>query len=167
MSSEKPDRLALYPGSFNPFTYGHLDIVERASQIFDRVEVAVAASANKDPLFSQTERCDLVRACTTHLANVTVTAFEGLLVDHARERGAAVLVRGLRQVSDFDFEFRMAFANRRLSPDLETVFLMTAEEQALIHASIVREIHHWGGDVSSFVPGPVLKALLRKRGEST
>ncbi len=156
-------RLALYPGSFNPFTFGHLDIVERASRIFNRVQVTVAVNTNKETFFSSEERCQLIGECTEHLANVTVVPFEGLLVDHARSSGAGVLVRGLRQVSDFDFEFRMAFANRRLSPDLETVFLMTSEEHALISASIVREIHHWNGDVSSFVPPPVLKALRAKR----
>lgn len=156
-------RLALYPGSFNPFTLGHLDIVERASRIFNRVQVTVAVKTSKETLFSSDERCHLIGECTEHLSNVSVVPFEGLLVDHARSTGAGVLVRGLRQVSDFDFEFRMAFANRRLSPDLETVFLMTSEEHALISASIVREIHNWNGDVSSFVPPAVLKALRAKR----
>jgi len=162
MSNSLDDRLAIYPGSFDPFTYGHLDIVERASRIFTRVQVTVAVNTSKDVLLSSEERCQLIAECTGHFANVEVTSFEGLLVDYARSCGASVLVRGLRQVSDFDFEFRMAFANRRLSPDLETVFLMTSEEHALISASIVREIHDWNGDVSSFVPPPVLKALKAK-----
>ena len=156
------ERLAIYPGSFNPFTYGHLDIVERASRIFARVQVTVAVHTSKDILLSSKERCQLIVECTRHFANVEVTSFEGLLVDHARSCGASVLVRGLRSVSDFDYEFRMAFANRRLSPELETVFLMTSEEHALISASIVRDIHQWNGDVSSFVPPPVLKALRAK-----
>lgn len=163
MSDFMDNRLALYPGSFNPFTFGHLDIVERASRIFDRVEVTVAVNTSKVSFFSSEERCRLIQECTEHLSNVSVVPFKGLLVDHARSSGADVLVRGLRQVSDFDFEFRMAFANRRLNPDVETVFLMTTEEHALISASIVREIHHWKGDVSSFVPGPVLKALKAKQ----
>ena len=152
-------RLALYPGSFDPMTLGHLDIVERASRLFDHVEITVAVNSSKKPLFGIDDRCRLVRECVAHLDNVSVASFEGLLVEYARRRHAAVLVRGLRQLSDFDYEFRMAFANRRLHSDLETVFLMTSERHALVSASIVREIHAWGGDVSTFVPSPVLRAL--------
>ncbi len=155
--------LALYPGTFDPFTYGHLDILERALRLFDEVEVTVAVNAGKAPLFSAEERCELIRACADHLGGVRVATFEGLLVDHARQTGAAALVRGLRQVSDFDYEFRMAFANRKLYPDVETVFLMTSEEYALISASIVRDVHRWQGDVSLFVPPPVERALREKR----
>lgn len=154
------DRIALYPGSFDPFTFGHLDIVRRAACLFDRVEVTVAVNAAKQPLLSIEDRCRLIRECTEDLPGVSVESFEGLLVDRARERGAVALVRGLRQLSDFDYEFRMAFANRRLHGELETVFLMTSEAHALISASIVREIHQWGGDVSSFVPEPVRAALV-------
>ncbi|MBO6575744.1 MAG: pantetheine-phosphate adenylyltransferase [Rhodothermales bacterium] len=157
--SSTEGRLGLYPGSFDPFTYGHLDIVDRASRLFDRIEVTVAINSSKKPLLSVDQRCRLIEECVTGYANVTVAPFEGLLVDYARQRDAAALIRGLRQVSDFDFEFRMAFANRRLHEGLETVFLMTSEEHALIAASVVREIHHWGGDISSFVPDPVLRAL--------
>lgn len=163
MSEPSLEMLALYPGTFDPFTYGHLDIVERASRIFDRVEVTVAVNNSKNPLFLPDERCELIGQCIQHLSNVIVVPFEGLLVEYAVQKGARVLVRGLRQVSDFDFEFRMAFANRRLSSDLETVFLMTSEAHALISASMVREIHSWKGDVSSFVPEPVLRALRRKQ----
>lgn len=155
------NNLALYPGSFDPFTYGHLDIVARASKLFDEVEITVAVNNSKKHLLSVGQRCELIKECVKDLPNVTVASFEGLLVDHAKDRGALALVRGLRQVSDFDFEFRMAFANRRLAEGLETVFLMTSERHALIAASIVREIHHWGGDISSFVPDPVLKALTK------
>ena len=151
--------LALYPGSFDPFTFGHLDILERASRLFDRVEVTVAINASKTPLLGIDERCALIEACTTHLEGVSVSAFEGLLVDRARERSAVALVRGLRQVSDFDYEFRMAFANRKLYPEVETVFFMTSEEHAMISASIVREVHRWRGDLSAFVPPPVVEAL--------
>jgi pantetheine-phosphate adenylyltransferase len=157
------NRLALYPGTFDPFTFGHLDIVERASRLFDEVEVTVAINNSKDPLFDPDERCRLIGKCIEHLPNVSVVTFDGLLVEYAANRGARVLVRGLRQVSDFDFEFRMAFANRRLKPEIETVFLMTSEAHALISASIVREIFSWNGDVSSFVPGPVLQALHARR----
>lgn len=163
MSEPSLEMLALYPGTFDPFTYGHLDIVERASRIFDRVEVTVAVNNSKNSLFLPDERCELIGQCIQHLSNVIVVPFEGLLVEYAVQKGARVLVRGLRQVSDFDFEFRMAFANRRLSSDLETVFLMTSEAHALISASMVREIHSWKGDVSSFVPEPVLRALRRKQ----
>jgi pantetheine-phosphate adenylyltransferase len=156
-------RLALYPGTFDPFTYGHLDVLERALRIFDRNEVTVAVNASKQTLFTVDERCALIRASTAAHRNVTVAPFEGLLVDRARSRGAAALVRGLRQVSDFDYEFRMAFANRRLEPALETVFLMTSEEHALISSSIVRDVHRWNGDVSSFVPPPVREAPRRNR----
>ena len=155
-------RLALYPGTFDPFTYGHLDIVERALRIFDEVEVTVAVNAGKRALLSTEERCDLIRRCTEHLGGVTVVAFEGLLVDYARQRRAAALVRGLRQVSDFDYEFQMAFANRKLYPDLETVFLMTSEAHALISSTIVRDVHRWGGDLSPFVPPVVMEALQKK-----
>jgi len=151
--------LALYPGSFDPFTFGHLDILERSCRLFEHVEVTIARNSEKQGFFSTDERKNLIEACTGHLDNVSVEIFEGLLVDHASGRNAVALVRGLRQVSDFDYEFRMAFANRRLAPDVETVFLMTSEEHALINASIVREIHRYGGDVSSFVPPPVLDAM--------
>jgi pantetheine-phosphate adenylyltransferase len=159
-------RLALYPGTFDPFTFGHLDVVERAAVLFDQVEVTVAVNTGKQPLLDVAERCSLIQECIGHLPNVSVATFEGLLVHHARQRGAVALVRGLRQVSDFDYEFRMAYANRRLAPDVETVLLMTSEAHALINASIVREIHHWGGDLSSFVPTPVLRALRAKQGDS-
>jgi pantetheine-phosphate adenylyltransferase len=159
-------RLALYPGTFDPFTFGHLDIVERAAVLFDQVEVTVAVNTGKQPLLDVAERCALIQECIGHLSNVSVATFEGLLVHHARQRGAVALVRGLRQVSDFDYEFRMAYANRRLALDVETVLLMTSEAHALINASIVREIHHWGGDLSSFVPAPVLRALRAKQGDS-
>lgn len=151
--------LALYPGSFDPFTMGHLDILERACRLFEHVEVTIARNSEKRGFFSTEERKALIEACTGHLENVNVQIFEGLLVDHASSRNAVALVRGLRQVSDFDYEFRMAFANRRLAPEVETVFLMTSEEHALISASIVREIHRHGGDISTFVPAPVLDAM--------
>lgn len=154
--------LALYPGTFDPVTYGHLDVLERSLKVFDRVEVTVAVNASKQTLFSTEDRVGLVQASVEAIDGhdrVTVTAFEGLLVDHARATGAVALVRGLRQVSDFDYEFRMALANRRLFPDLQTVFLMPAEAHTFVAASIVREIHRWGGDVSSFVPPVVVEAL--------
>ena len=155
--------LALYPGTFDPFTYGHLDVLERALHLFDTVEVTVGVNATKKTLFSTEERIALIEACTPSLDGVRVAAHEGLIVDRAKETGADVLVRGLRQVSDFDYEFRMAFANRKLAPDVETIFLMTSEEHAFVSASIVRDVNRWEGDVSKFVPPPVVEALNAKR----
>ena len=160
-------RLALYPGTFDPVTFGHLDVLERALHVFDRIEVTVAVNAAKTALFTTEERVALVEASLGGIAGadrVRVSAFEGLLVDHARATGAVALVRGLRQVSDFDYEFRMALANRRLFPDLQTVFLMPGEAHTFVAASIVREIHRWGGDVTSFVPEPVVRALAGRPG---
>jgi len=155
--------LALYPGTFDPFTYGHYDVLNRSLRIFDRVEITVGVNLEKDTLFSTAERTALARRCTEDLEGVRVASHEGLIVDRAKEVGAGALVRGLRQVSDFDAEFRMAFANRKLAPDLETVFFMTSEEYALISSSMVRDAHRWNGDVSKFVPPPVVEALKRKK----
>lgn len=156
--------LALYPGTFDPITNGHLDVLARAAKLVDALEVTVAVNAEKKTLFSADERVALIRQCADDigLTNVTVATFEGLIADYARQRGATALVRGLRQVSDFDYEFRMAFANRRLNPALETVYLMTGEDHAMISSSIVRDVHRWGGDVGLFVPLPVVEALRRK-----
>ena len=160
------EKLALYPGTFDPVTFGHLDVLARALDVFDRVEVTVAVNAAKRTLFPVEDRVGLVQACAADLDahdRVSVTAFEGLLVDHARATGAVALVRGLRQTSDFDYEARMAMANRRLFPELHTVFLMPPETQAFVSSSIVRDVHRWGGDVSSFVPPVVVEALARLR----
>jgi len=156
---------ALYPGTFDPFTYGHRDVLKRALRLFDRVEVTVGVNVEKETLFTTEERTALIRACTEEFEGVEVAAHEGLIVERAREQGAVALVRGLRQVSDFDAEFRMAFANRKLAPELETVFFMTSEEYALISSSMVRDAHRWDGDVSKFVPPPVVEALGRKKAE--
>ncbi len=157
-------RLALYPGTFDPPTNGHLDVLRRALRVFDRVEATVAVNAAKRTLFSADDRVAMLRACVAawpedEASRVSVAAFEGLLVDRAQERGAVALVRGLRQVADFEYELRMALANRRLAPEVETVFLAPSEAHAVTAASLVREIHRWGGDVSSFVPPPVLARL--------
>lgn len=163
-------KLALYPGTFDPVTLGHLDVLARSLRVFDRIEVTVAVNAQKTTLFSTEERVELVRQSIAPMdgaGRVSVAAFEGLLVDHARARGAVALIRGLRQVSDFDYEFRMALANRRLFPELQTVFLMPAEDHTFVAASIVREIHRWSGDVSSFVPPPVVEALAHKEPQGT
>ena len=155
--------LALYPGTFDPFTYGHLDILKRALRLFDEIEVTVGINADKNTLLTIEERCNLIRKCTADLEGVTVAAFEGLLVDRARSRGAKALLRGLRQVKDFDYEFRMAFANRKLHPELETVFLMTSEKYAFISSTIVRDVYRWQGNLAKFVPPPVVQALAEKQ----
>ena len=158
--------LALYPGTFDPFTYGHLDVLKRTLRLFERVEVTVAVNTSKDTLFTAEERVALARACADDLdPGVEVVAFRGLLVDRATEQGAAALVRGLRQVSDFDYEFRMAFANRKLAPEVETIFLTPSEEHTFVSSTVVRDVHRWGGDVSKFVPPPVVEALQEKRRE--
>lgn len=162
MDGGSDTKLALYPGSFDPFTLGHLDVLKRARAVFDRVEVTVAVNEEKVPLLSVDERCDLIGEVVRDMAGVSVASFRGLLVDYARSRGASALIRGLRQVSDFDYEFRMAFANRKLAPEIETVFLMTSEAHAFTSASIVRDVHKWGGDISQFVPPAIARALSEK-----
>ena len=152
-------KTALFPGSFDPFTLGHLDILTRALHLFDKVIVSVGINVRKKGLLTPEKRVELITLSTHHLEGVQVTSFEGLVVDHAKAVGADVLVRGIRQMSDFEFEMSMAFANRRLAPDLDTIFLTPDEAHGLVSASLVREIVAWGGDISSFVPEPVLKAL--------
>nr|BCX01248.1 MAG: phosphopantetheine adenylyltransferase [Bacteroidota bacterium] len=153
---------ALYPGTFDPVTNGHLDILRRACRLFDEVWVAVGVNPAKQTLFSLEERLELLQRSVAGWPGVQVVAFEGLLVDFARSVGACAVVRGLRQVSDFDYEFQMALTNRRMAPDIETVFLMPAQEYTVLSASLVREIARWGGDVRPFVPEPVLEALERR-----
>lgn len=153
---------AIYPGTFDPITNGHVDLVTRASRIFDRVVVAVAENKNKTPLFVMEERVELARRALEGLANVEVVGFDTLLVECARACGAGVILRGLRAVSDFEFEFQLAGMNRQLGPELETMFLTPSERYAFISSSLIREIAKLGGDVSSFVPELVLAALAGK-----
>lgn len=162
-------RLALFPGTFDHVTLGHLDLLRRALRLFDHVEVTVGVNLAKRTLLPDAERVALIEACVAdwpEAERVSVAAFEGLLVEHARRRGAVALVRGLRQVADFDYEMRMAVANRRLHPEVETVFLAPAAEHAFTSSTLVREIYRFGGDISSFVPPPVLERLVRMQGES-
>lgn len=159
------ETLALYPGSFDPITYGHLDILERATNLFDRVVVTIAVNTRKEAVFSGDEREELIRECLDGKAwadQVEVQQFTGLLVDFAKSRNATTLVRGVRQLSDFEYEFRMALTNRRLAPEVDTVFLMPNEQLTFISASLVREIAYWDGDLSSFVPAHVAEALHAK-----
>lgn len=154
-------RIAVYPGSFDPITRGHEDLVRRSLVFADRVIIAVAVNATKQPLFTLEERVGLIRQAITHTA-VDVQSFEGLLVDFARQVGASLLVRGLRAVSDFEYEFQMALMNRHLAPALETVFLVPAFDLTYLSSSMVREVARHGGDVSQLVHPAVLSALKRK-----
>ena len=153
--------LAIYPGTFDPLTFGHLDIAERALHIFDAVEITVAVHTTKSALLSAPSRADLVRQSTAHLQGISVTIFDGLIAEYARSQGAVALVRGLRSMNDFDYEHKMAYANRRLVPDLDTIVFPTAAAHALTSSSLVREILRGGGDIGPFVPPPVAAALSR------
>jgi pantetheine-phosphate adenylyltransferase len=160
------ERVALYPGSFDPITLGHIDILERATAIFDRVVVSVLRNPAKQPLFSVDERLDLIRAATASLdREVTVDSFNGLTVEHARQVGAIAIVRGLRAVSDFETEFQMALMNRRLEPDVHTVFLMTSAPYVYMSSNLVKEVCRLGGDISGFVPPAIAEALHRRLGK--
>ena len=153
---------AIYPGTFDPVTLGHLDIVTRAAQMFDRVVLAVAASPSKKPMFSLDERVELARNMVAHLPNVEVAGFSDLMANFARAQQANVLVRGLRAVSDFEYEMQLAHMNRHLLPTLESVFLMPTEGSSFVSSSLVKEVARHGGDVSAFLPPHVLQALLAK-----
>ena len=156
-------RRAIYPGSFDPVTNGHLDVIERAAKLFDEVLVAVAVNSQKQPLFSVDERLALLAQTTaTHGGKVRLVRLEGLLVDYARMAGAAAIIRGLRAVSDFEFEFQMALMNRKLESSVETIFLMPKEEYTYLSSRIIKEIARLGGEVGSFVPDCVGKALREK-----
>ncbi|MFQ3287855.1 MAG: pantetheine-phosphate adenylyltransferase [Alteromonadaceae bacterium] len=150
---------AIYPGTFDPVTNGHTDLIERASRLFNQVIVGIAASPSKKPLFDLAHRVKMLEKVTQHLPNVTVIGFSGLLVDFAEENGAQVLIRGLRAVSDFEYEFQLANMNRRLSPDLESVFLTPAEENSFISSTLVKEVALHRGNVNQFVH-PVVEAAL-------
>ncbi len=154
--------IAIYPGSFDPPTLGHLDVIQRASLLFDRVIVAVGANPEKSPWFTLGERLHMLKECTAHLPNVEVDSFQGLLVEYARRRGAKAIVKGLRAISDFEAEFQMALANRTLAPEIETVFLMTSAEHMFVSSSTVKEIAQLGGDVKEFVPESVARHLASK-----
>src|ERR1043166_2399982 len=153
---------AIYPGSFDPVTNGHLDVIERARKLFDEVVVAVAHNDEKQALFSLDERLDLLQQSIGKIENVRIAQFDGLLVEFAAAQNASAVVRGLRAVSDFEFEFQMALMNRKLNSDVETIVLMPKEEYTYLSSRIIKEIARLGGDVSSFVPPMVVKALASK-----
>ncbi|MBN1353295.1 MAG: pantetheine-phosphate adenylyltransferase [Candidatus Omnitrophica bacterium] len=156
------NRKAVYPGTFDPVTCGHLDIIERAAKIYDRVFVSVAHSAEKTPLFSVKERVLMIREATSHLKNVEVEDFEGLVIDYARKKKTRVIIRGLRMISDFEYEFQMALTNRKLADDIETIFMMTRENYAYLSSKLIKEAAVLGADVTGFVPDIVAKRLNKK-----
>ncbi len=152
-------KIAIYPGTFDPVTRGHVDLVERSRVLFDRVVVAVADNPGKAPFFPVDERVQLFERATSHLSGIAVTTFSGLTVAFAREQGARAIIRGLRAVSDFDYEFQLAWMNRKLAPDLETVFLCPNERYSFVNSTLVKEIARHGGEVDEFVPPEVARAL--------
>ena len=154
--------IAIYPGTFDPITNGHIDILERAIKLFDRVVITIARNSSKNPLFTEQERLDMISGVVKKYKNVEVDSFEGLLVTYARRKKATAIVRGLRAISDFEFEFQMALMNRKLDDMVETVFLMPNEKFTYLNSSIVREIARLGGEVSDFVPPLVRLTLERK-----
>jgi pantetheine-phosphate adenylyltransferase len=155
--------IAIYPGSFDPITNGHLDLVERATQIFDEVIIAISNNPRKNPLFGIDERVGMVEASVAGLANVSISSFDDLLIYFVRSKKAKFIIRGLRAVSDFEYEFQLASANRRLDESVETIFLTPSESNYFISSSLVREISYYDGDVSSFVPENVQRTLAAKR----
>lgn len=155
-------QIAVYAGTFDPVTYGHIDLIKRAQEIFSEVIVAVAHNPHKQPLFSVTERVAMLKKATVALKGIKVCNFDGLVVDFARKHKARVLIRGLRMLSDFEYEFQMALTNRKLSPDIETIFLMPQESYSYLSARLLKEAASLGADLSSFVPAFVEKALKDK-----
>ena len=155
-------RTAIYPGSFDPLTNGHLDVIERAVKLFDHVIVAVAKNESKQPLFTLEERVELVRRCVKHIPNVEVDSFDGLLVEYANQSKAQAIVRGLRAISDFEFEFQLALMNRKLNEKVETIFMMPKDTYTFLSSRIIKEIARLGGDITAFVPTQVRTVLLEK-----
>jgi pantetheine-phosphate adenylyltransferase len=156
------NHIAIYPGTFDPITYGHIDVVERATELFSKVIVLVARNTSKSPLFTGEERAAMIREVFRNRHTVEVDIFDGLLVEYARKHRASVIVRGLRAVSDFEYEFQMALTNRKLAKTIDTVFLVPHEKYTYLNSTIVREVARLGGDVSDFVPRSIRRHLLAK-----
>ncbi|MBE6764292.1 MAG: pantetheine-phosphate adenylyltransferase [Clostridia bacterium] len=155
---------AVCPGSFDPVTLGHVDIITRAASIFDKVYVAVLVNPKKSPLFDEQERVELLKRSTAHLDNVEIESFNGLLADFVEMKKSRIIVKGLRAVSDFEYEFQMALANRKLSPNIETVFLTTSADNMFLSSSVVKQIAGFGGDISGFVPPEVCERIYERLG---
>ena len=155
-------RIAVYPGSFDPVTNGHLDIIERASRVFDRVIVGVLNNSGKNPLFSIDERVEMLKQVTEHIGNVEIDSFDGLLVDFAKMKNASVIVKGLRTVMDFEFEFQMALLNKALNPEYETMFMMTDSKYSYISSSMVKELAGFHGDLTGLVPAEIVHKIKQK-----
>lgn len=153
---------ALYPGTFDPITNGHIDIIKRASKLFDKVIVTIAVNSSKKQLFSKEERKDMILKCIKTFKNVSVDTFDGLIVDYARKKNASVLIRGMRAVSDFEYEFQMSLINSKLNKDITTIFMMPNEKYTYLNSSIVRELSSFKGNISDFVPKYVQKRLKEK-----
>ena len=155
-------RTAIYPGSFDPLTNGHLDLIQRATKMFDHVVVAVARSDSKNPLFTLPERLALVEQAVRKIPNVSPDSFDGLLVDYVEKKGGQAVIRGLRALSDFEFEFQLALMNRKLNERVETIFMMPKETYTFLSSRIIKEVARLGGDISGFVPAHVVEALAKK-----
>lgn len=153
---------AIYPGTFDPVTNGHLDIIERASKLFDKVIITIAVNSSKKPLFTKDERMDMIKSVTKKFKNVSIDVFDGLLVSYAKKKKASVIIRGLRAISDFDYEFQIALTNRKLEPEVNTIFLMPSEKYSFLNSSLVRELASFKADVRQFVPDYVFKKLKEK-----
>jgi pantetheine-phosphate adenylyltransferase len=157
---------ALYPGTFDPPTNGHLDLIERGAKLFDRLIVAILNNPGKDPLFTVEERVEMLKESTVALKNVSVATFDGLMVEFARKQGARAVLRGIRAISDYEYEFQMALMNRRLAPEIETVFLQPAGRYSFVSSRMLKDVVSFGGDVSGLVPPNVLKRLRNRMGAS-
>lgn len=155
-------KIAVYPGSFDPITNGHIDIIERAAEVFDRVYVSILKNSSKNPLFTITEREELIARVTRHIPNIEVVSFEGLLVDMMREKNATVIIKGLRAISDFEYEFQMALTNRQLAPEVETLFMMTRAQNQYLSSSIVKEIAKYNASLDGMVPKEIQEDIYRK-----
>ena len=155
-------KIAVYPGSFDPITLGHMNIIERAAAIFDKVYVCVMVNSEKQPLFSREERVELIRRCCKKLDNVEVETSGGLLVDYARSCGACAIIKGLRAVSDFDWEFQMALANKKICPEIETLFLASSEKHTYLSSTVVKELGRYGAELRDFVPGEIIDDITNK-----
>jgi pantetheine-phosphate adenylyltransferase len=169
MLTNPPDimaRTCIYPGTFDPVTNGHIDVIARASRLFDHIVVAVAENPGKGPLFTVDERVQLIQGNLIQFGNVTATKFSGLTIELARELGACALIRGLRALTDFEYEFQMALMNRHLDPDIETIFVMTKEAYSYTSSRLVKQVSHYGADIEQFVPPNVYQALSNRKTKS-